>query len=110
MSSRKLLIRPVPGIAGGSHMLIRSQGMTFLLTIVLLAGRQLSVAAQEVPSTFPDFRTSGWNRETLSVTDRSATKVRGRVLAITDNAITLVDHGRPRTVHASDGARMPRRR
>ena len=91
-------------------MLIPSQGMTFLLTILLLAGGRLSVAAQEVPSTFPDFRTSGWNRETLSVTDRSATKVRGRVQVITDNAITLVVHGQPRTVDASNVARITRRR
>ena len=87
-------------------MLIPSHGMTFLLTILLLAGGRVSVAAQEVPSTFPDFRTSGWNYETLSVTDRSATKVRGRVLAITDNAITLVVHGQPRTVDASNVARI----
>jgi hypothetical protein len=89
---------------------IPSHGMTFLLTILLLAGGRVSVAAQEVPSTFPDFRTSGWNHETLSVTDRSATKVRGRVLAITDNAITLVVHGQPRSVDASNVARITRRR
>jgi len=91
-------------------MLIPAKGMTFLLTIVLLAGGRLSVAAQEAPSTFPDFRTSGWNHETLSVTDRSATKVRGRVLTITDNAITLAVHGQPRTVNASNVVRIARRR
>ena len=96
--------------ARGSHMLIPAKGMTFLLTIVLLAGGRLSVAAQEAPSTFPDFRTSGWNHETLSVTDRSATKVRGRVLTITDNAITLAVHGQPRTVNASNVVRIARRR
>lgn len=91
-------------------MLIPRQGVTFLLTILLLAAGRLSVAAQEVPSTFPDFRTSGWDRQALSVTDRSATEVKGRVLVITDNAITLVVHGQPRTVDASNVVRITRRR
>jgi hypothetical protein len=83
---------------------------TFFLTALLLAGQQLSVAAQQLPSTFPDLRTSMWHGETLSVIDRYGTAIKGRVVKITDDAITLSVHGQLQTVDASDVGWITRRR
>jgi hypothetical protein len=83
---------------------------TFSVTILLLTGQQLSVAAQQLPSTLPDLRTSMWHGETISVIDRAGAVVKGRVVTITDDAITLSVHGQTRTVNGSDVGWITRRR
>lgn len=82
---------------------------TFFVTTLLLAG-QLSVAAQQLPSTLPDLRTSMWHGETVSVIDRAGATVKGRVVKITDDAITLSVHGQTHTVNGSDVGWITRRR
>jgi hypothetical protein len=83
---------------------------TFFLTTLLLAGQPLCAAAQQLPSTLPDLRTSMWHGETISVIDRSGAAVKGRVVKITDDAITLSVHGQPQTVNGSDVGWITRRR
>lgn len=83
---------------------------TFFVTTLLLAGQQLSVAAQQLPATLPDLRTSMWHGETVSVIDRAGSAVKGRVVKITDDAITLSVHGQTHTVNGSDVGWITRRR
>ena len=83
---------------------------TFFVTTLLLAGQQLSVAAQQLPSTLPDLRTSMWHGETVSVINRAGAAVKGRVVKITDDAITLSVDGQTHTVNGSDVGWITRRR
>lgn len=83
---------------------------TFFVTTLLLVGQQLSVAAQQLPSTLPDLRTSMWHGETVSVIDRAGAAVKGRVVKITDDAITLSVRGQTHTVNGSDVRWITRRR